>query len=88
MPVVNDEVANVLDDLRKAIVEHESRLAEGRRKIRRSDAETHNIQALLEITLNSLKHTLEQIEKSQEVVATSHALLEEIEKNERRRPST
>ena len=85
MSVLNDETTAVLDDLRKTIVECETRLAKGRRKSRKSDANALQTQALLEITLNSLKHTLQQIEKSHEVVATSHTLLEEIEENERHR---
>ena len=32
-------------------------------------------QVLLELTIDSLKHTLQQIEKTQKVVATSQALL-------------
>ena len=87
MSVLDDETAAVLDDFRKAIAEHETRLAKNRRKSRKSDAAMQT-QALLEITLDSLKHTLQQIEKSHEVVATSHALLEEIEENERRRTET
>ena len=85
MSGMDDERAAVLDGLRKAIVEHETRLAKGRRQSRQSDADARQTQALLKITLNSLKHTLQQIEKSHEVVATSHTLLKEIEENERRR---
>ena len=85
MPVLNDETAAVLDGLRKTIAEYETRLAKGRRKSRKSDGDALQTQALLKITLNSLKHTLQQIEKSHEVVAISHVLLEEMEENERRR---
>ena len=82
MSVLNDETAAMLDDLKKAIAEHETRLANGRRKSMKSDARA---MALLKIMLNLLKRTLQQIEKSNVVVANSHALLEEIEENNRRR---
>ena len=39
MSVLNDETAAVLDDLRKAIVESETRLAKGRRKSRKPDTD-------------------------------------------------
>ena len=88
MSVLNDETTAMLDDLRKVIDECEIRLAKGRRKSRKLDADAMQTQGLLEITLHSLKNTLQQIEKSHEVVASSHALLEEIEENERRRAET
>ena len=75
----------MLDDLRKAIAEYEARLAKGRRTPRKYHHEIMQTQALLVITLNSLKHTLHQIEKSHQMVATSHALLEEVAQIERRR---
>ena len=90
MSALNDETAVVVDDLRKVIAECETRLARGRRKSRKSHTEvTHaqalKAQALLEVTLNSLKRTLYQIEKSHEVVATSHTLLEKMEQDKRHR---
>ena len=75
----------MLDDLRKAIAEYEARLAKGRRTPRKYHHEIMQTQALLVITLNSLIHTLHQIEKSHQMVATSHALLEELAQVERRK---
>jgi hypothetical protein len=84
MSIRNVETAAVRDDLRKVIGD-ETRLAKGRRKSGKFDADATQTQALLKMTFNSLKHTLQQIEKSHEMVATSHALLQELEENERRR---
>ena len=75
-----------IDDLRRAIAEQETRLAQHRRKSRKSDADALQILALFEMTLDSLKHTLHQIEKTNKAVSTSHSLLNEIERNERRWP--
>lgn len=85
MSTLNDETAVMVDDLRKVIAECETRLAHGRRKSRKSHTEVTQAQALLEVTLNSLKRTLYQIEKSHEVVATSHTLLEKMEQDKRHR---
>jgi hypothetical protein len=66
----------MFDDLRKAIAVHESRLAKVQRQSRRSDADTLHTQDLLEMTLDSLRDTLQKMEKSQKAIATSQALLE------------
>jgi len=58
-------------------------VAEGRRKFRKSDANALQIQALWKEAFNCYKRTLHQIEKSQEVVATAHALLNKMQENER-----
>ena len=81
-----NETAAIVDDLRKAIVEYEARIAKGRRQYLKSPTDAMQTQALLESTLHSLKRTLQHIEKSHKLVATSHALLEATEQNERRWP--
>ena len=77
----------VLDEVRKTI-EHESRLSQDRRIIRKSDADALKAQALWEMTLISLQHARHQITKSHGLIATSHALLEQLEAIERRQRSS
>jgi hypothetical protein len=81
---VSIETAAVLNDLKQApIAEYESRLATRPPTRRKSDREAQQTRALLKNTLDSLKDTVERIGKSQEVVATSWAFLEEMKENER-----
>lgn len=76
---MNDEPATVLNDLRKALAKSEARLAKCRSKHRKS-LEVRQVQALLEHTHDSLKESLEQIEKSHHAIAMSLKLLEKMKK--------
>ena len=83
MSLLDDDKEVVLDRLRKAIAKHETRLANGRGKSRHP--EVRHAQTFLKETLNALKHTLQLLEKSHEMIATSNALLEDMKQNGRPR---
>ena len=76
---MNDEIATVLDDLRKALAKSETRLAKSRVG---NSVDAMHARALLEHAHTSLEGTLEQIEKSHHAVTRSLGLLEEMEKRQ------
>lgn len=83
MPLLDAKMAILLDGLKKAVAECEARLANGRLTSKKFHPEVMKTQANLVTTLNLLKDTLEQIELSHEVIATSHVLLAELKQFER-----
>jgi len=83
--MVLDKTAGVLNEVRRIIAAYETCIAEDRRTIRNSDAHVMKTKGILQFGRNALIHTRQQIETGYQVIATSHALLEQLEESGRRR---
>ena len=80
---VPNETAAMLHDVRETIAKIEAHIAKFRRTSGTFDHDAFNSQVLTEMTLSGLELMLERIEKSQEVIATSRALLKRMKKRKR-----